>query len=97
MKSIAVRLLILVAISVTLAGCNDSEDNDTTVEEAPVYQRGTNGNPVIVVSDNDGLVVVDLTTGETVPYDIYVQNNGSNGVVAITVETFVPPEVPEIP
>ena len=99
MKNIATRLLVLVAVSGALVGCNDNEDNTTSIEEAPVYSMGTNGHPVIVVADNDGLVVVDLTTGDVVPYDVFVQNNGSNGIVSIKVNPYIPPPptLPEDP
>ena len=97
MKNIATRLLVLLAVSVALVGCNDSEEDTTIVEEAPVYSMGTNGHPAIVVADNDGLVVVDLTTGEVVPYDIFIKNNGSNGIVSIKVSPYIPPPPPEDP
>ena len=79
-----------------LAGCNDSEDNDTTIEEAPVYQRGTNGNPIIVVQAIDGLVIVDLVTGEVDdhPYNVVVQNVGTGGVVSIKTSPYIPPPPP---
>jgi hypothetical protein len=82
----------LVAMCLGLAGCEDGDR--TTVNEAPVYQTGTNGHPVVVVDDNDGLVVIDLTTGEEIPYDVYVNNNGSNGIVSIKVAPVV--TVPEV-
>jgi hypothetical protein len=81
----------LVAMCLGLAGCEDGGDR-TTVNEAPVYQTGTNGHPVVVVDDNEGLVVIDLATGEEAPYDVYVNNNGSNGIVSIKVAPVVPTE-----
>jgi hypothetical protein len=76
-------------------GCEDGGDS-TTVNEAPVYQTGTNGHPVVVVNENDGLVVIDLTTGEAIPYDVFVDGNGSNGIISIKTQPYIPPEPPEV-
>jgi hypothetical protein len=80
----------LVAMCLGLAGCEDEGDQTIVNNEAPVYQTGSNGHPVVVVADNDGTVAIDLTTGEETPYDVFVNNNGSNGNVAITVGPVAP-------
>ena len=97
-------LMIVLAVMGLLAGCNDSGDNTTTIEEAPVYEIGTNGNPIIVVQDIDGLVIVDLVTGQIVdlvtgqveeqPYNVVVQNVGTGGVVSIKTSPYIPPPPP---
>jgi hypothetical protein len=86
-------IALAIALAMVFCGCNDSEDNVTTIEEAPVYEIGTNGNPIIVVQDIDGLVIVDLVTGqvEEQPYNVVVQNVGTGGVVSIKTSPYIPP------
>jgi hypothetical protein len=91
-KVLATGLVALLCMG--MAGCEDG--GDTTVNEAPVYQTGTNGHPVVVVNENDGLVVIDLTTGAAIPYDVFVNKNGSNGIISIKTQPYTPPDPPEV-
>jgi myo-inositol-hexaphosphate 3-phosphohydrolase len=89
-----VAIGMVASLCMGMVGCEDG--GDTTVNEAPVYQTGTNGHPVVVVNENDGLVVIDLTTGEAIPYDVFVNKNGSNGIISIRTQPYIPP-APEPP
>ncbi len=88
-------LILAFSAALLLCGCEDGGDTNTTVNEAPVYSTGTNGNPYIIVKDNDGLVLVDLKTGETKPYNVVVEGNGPSGVVSISTDVYTPPELEE--
>jgi hypothetical protein len=88
------KWLMMMVLVVVMVGCNGEDDNDTTintVNEAPELVVGTNGNPVIYVGKNDGVVMVDLVTGTETPYDIWIKENGSNGVIVIKTEPYIPP------
>lgn len=84
-------LTLVVAIAMTCCGCEDDGDT-TTIYEAQDIVMGSNSQ-VIVVSDNNGLVSVDQTTGEgDDDPSIYVTGNTGRVYIATRPEPPPPPE-----
>jgi hypothetical protein len=83
MKQTVYGAIFGILFAFLLAGCNDDSSSETTInEEADIP---TNSAPFIAV-DQGGLnntTVIDLTTGTEVPYSIWVEQNGTNGLVFI--------------
>lgn len=79
-----------------LSGCNDSSSSDTTINEETDVP--TNSSPYIVVEQDgvDNTTVIDITTGTEVPYTVWVDQHGTNGLVYIKSSPVIP-TVPELP
>ena len=99
MKSIAVRLLALVAISAALVGCEN--DNSTVVtNEAPetVFNLPTNGAATVSsvgVDGNQNSIILYIETSPGVTQVVDVDIHGNSNIVGIiytqpTLPVFVP-------
>ncbi len=73
-----------------LSGCNDDSSSETTINEETDIP--TNSAPFIVVDQGgiDNTTVIDITTGTEVPYTVWVEQNGTNGLVYIRSAPVVP-------
>jgi hypothetical protein len=90
MKQTVYGAVLGVLFAFLMSGCNDSSSSETTINEESDIP--TNSSPFIVVDQGgiDNTTVIDITTGTEVPYTVWVEQNGTNGLVYIRSTPVVP-------
>ena len=86
--------LAVMAAAVLLVGCNDSESNPTTINEAPETAIGqTNG--IIIMQDGSGNIVSVYAETDVGMIPITIDQAGTGN--SVTVEIVRPPVIPPMP
>jgi hypothetical protein len=87
------RILVVLAAAGLMVGCNDSESNPTTINEAPETAIGqTNG--IIIMQDGSGNIVSVYAETDTGMYPITIDQVGTGNLAVV--EIVRPPAIAEI-